>query len=366
VPLVIQVGKWRRQCPVNVTSCANNKQTDKTILLPSSVPNGDIITNMPDIAVSTGTADTLECLMHRMGLPDSEYVAGNATGGHIHVFSGGMVNSTDLNAPEEPGFPGAPDSPTYLWKTSSLMMPYDIVLLSCEGGETYGANPPALEEYLNAGGRAFASHFHYSWFSGPKANKKDNKYAAPSDWSNLASWGVDNAQIETDGQIGGVIDQTLNGSTQPFSKGVYLDQWLGIVGGLGTPGVPSTELSIYTPRYNATVTAANTPSQPWIAADQSSGSPGATMYFSFDTPIDAGVDDAGEPAYCGRAVFSDLHVSGEQSDTPHVAIPTNCLSNDLSPQEKALEFMLFDLSSCVLPDTVAVPTDAGLPGGGIR
>ena len=37
---------------------------------------GDTDDNMPDIAVSTGEADTLECLMKRIGLPDTEYVAG--------------------------------------------------------------------------------------------------------------------------------------------------------------------------------------------------------------------------------------------------------------------------------------------------
>ncbi len=163
-----------------------------------------------------------------------------------------------------------------------------------------------------------------------------------------------------------------------FSKGTTLAAWLAENGALGV-GVAAGDLPIYQPRFNATVTSANTASQPWITATNSGGGGKGgggggtnTMYFSFDTPVNAPLDDAGVPNYCGRAVFSDLHVSGDPSindlgnggttlggtGTPP---PAGCDNTDLSPQEKALEFMLFDLSSCVIPDTVAVPVDAGLP-----
>jgi hypothetical protein len=49
-------------------------------------------------------------------------------------------------------------------------------------------------------------------------------------------------------------------------------------------------------------------------------------------------------------VFSDLHVGGATSDQPDMPVPTECAAADLSPQEKALEFMLFDLSACITPD----------------
>ena len=257
---------------------------------------------------------------------------------------------------------GAPASPTALWDKQSDLMPYDVVLLSCEGGETYNANPQNLEDYLNAGGRAFGSHFHYAWFSNKLSSGQG--YSAPPDWgANLATWTADTGGGMTNSDIGGVIDLTLNGSTQPFPKGVTLSTWLDENGALGTNSEPATELAIYQPRYNAVVGAANKPSQPWITADSASGHSGATMYFSFDTPVNAPIGDGGSPKYCGRAVFSDLHVAGNPmtSDDSSKPPPSSCDQVDLSPQEKALEFMLFDLSSCVVPDTVAVPVDAGLP-----
>ena len=90
--------------------------------------------------------------------------------------------------------------------------------------------------------------------------------------------------------------------------------------------------------------------QPWITSD-GSGMQGSTMYLSFDTPTNAPFQpDGGPPQYCGRAVFSDLHVGAASGDNNGSTVPGKCAHGDLSAQEKALEFMLFDLSSCVTPD----------------
>ncbi len=391
VPLVLQVGKWRRSLHINVSSCQANAQPDKSLTLPGSVMAGSD-DSMPDIAVSTGGADSLECLMLRMGIPASEYVAGAATGGHVHVFSGGnsaggfggiFGGGGGVGMPEATPMPGAPASDMALWDSPDHLMPYDITLLSCEGGETWDAKPQNLETYLNAGGRVFASHFHYSWFSGPIGSSCQggsggggscNSYSPPADWgatgSNLASFTLDKMGSSSGGifnqtAIGGIIDTTLNGSTMPFPKGQALQQWLTAVGALGQNSVPAGELSIFQPRYNSVVATGNKPSQPWITSDNS-GLAGQTMYFSFDTPVDlnpppAGPDPSGGPVYCGRAVFSNLHVAGDPATTDTSPPPGGCASVDLSPQEKALEFMLFDLSSCVIPDTTAPPTTVPPP-----
>jgi hypothetical protein len=86
----------------------------------------------------------------------------------------------------------------------------------------------------------------------------------------------------------------------------------------------------------------------------------AAQYFSVDTPVAA-------TQKCGRVVYSDHHVSGGggametglpyfMPDYPELTgsmtggvVPGECSMHPLTPQEKALEFMIFDLSSCLIP-----------------
>jgi hypothetical protein len=145
------------------------------------------------------------------------------------------------------------------------------------------------------------------------------------------------------GNINGTIVQTLPDGS-PFPKGVALHQWLGTVGALNNDLLPITEA-----RHNADVSVMNKPSQPWIVADQNAMPPGATQYLSFNTPTDA-LTSPDAKGYCGRVVFSDLHVGAASGDDPTQPVPIECRDAKLSPQEAALEFMLFDLSSCVTPD----------------
>jgi len=334
VPIVVQTGKWRMAYTIgNVTACQDNVEPDKSLHLPRNVSEG----NLPDIAISTGKSDSLECLPLRIGVDPNEFVGGGAGPGHIHIFKGAGGADT---------LPVAPISSQALWDTEADLMKNDVVLLSCEGAETAQvttASRQALSDYADAGGRVFASHFQYSWFN-----------QAPFAAENLATWTPMANILDDTVAFSGDIVTTLNlANGGAFPEGIALGQWLGVVNAL-TNG----QLPIWYSRHNADVAVANTPSQPWIVLDpNSTKAPGATQYFSFDTPVAAGATK------CGRVVYSDLHVSGGPgTNQPNVppdypqamrgapnTVPAQCAMHPLTPQEKALEFMLFDLSSCLIP-----------------
>ncbi len=314
VPLVVQIGKWRRKVTFDVTkSCADNEVPRGDLHLPKNGSEGD----MPQIAVTTGAMDALECLLLGAGVEQTEFVAGHGGTGHVHTFNGygghGVTGSPAAGGTAEDPMGGE------LWNDASKMAAYDMVLLSCEGREqienkggapgTAGARH-SMWDYANMGGKIFATHFHYSWF----------RYSPEPDWQNLASWG------ETDTGTGPQYD--INTS---FPKGAALADWLVNVSASPTKG--KIALQSVTTSFQSIAA----PAQSWVGQGE-----GAVKYFSVNTPT-----AAPEADQCGRAVFSDLHVMS----TGGRYFPIGCPDpGELTPQQKALEFMFFDLSACVQTD----------------
>jgi hypothetical protein len=361
VPIVVQVGKWRYQTSVAVMCGADNDVPDKTLRLPQGRLGTAVAFpgDLPNIAISTGGADTLECLLTRVGVDKGEYVPGSGTpgGGHVHIYQG----SNPSVAPNTT--PPAPQSSATLWDTPDHLSQFDAVLLSCEGAETTKANPANLWTYGQGGGRVFASHYHYAWFLGQP-------------FPNFGAWYTQNSnQLAT---AFGTIQTTLpNGN--PFYEGKALQAFLQATNALDA----NNELVVYQGRHNIDVpTAMPQNAVPWINFDTaksvfqdpnatnnplvSSGSLNSTLYFSYDTQA------PGTETACGRFVYSDLHVGGNSGDygesnmasSPPAGgvVPAGCNAGvALSNQEKALEFMLFDLTSCLAPPGGGQDAGQGIP-----
>jgi hypothetical protein len=133
--------------------------------------------------------------------------------------------------------------------------------------------------------------------------------------------------------IEGVVDVS-------FPKGKAYYDWLTNAGAIA----PDGRLPVQQARRDI-LRAVSPLSQSWLHTDVSLGDPVAVQLLTFNTPLHA------EPgSQCGRVVFSDMHVASQ--DTTGMTFPRGCVSKGLSAQEKALEFMLFDLSSCIQEDRV--------------
>jgi len=335
-PLVIQIGRWRRQITIagaKVTQCGDAKIDAAETRLPRNKGEGDI----PQIAITTGNADSLECFLRKIGIDAAEFTPGSGAG-RVHLYQGSGDNPAATIA-------GATSANT-LWDTSAELMKHDMVILSCEGDEFNNTKSDAaranLKGYLDLGGRVFASHFHYTWYEKNAAGQPNNPLNVTANWVKNDDADPQNQNV--------TIDQT-------FAKGKDFATWMDTVKGTTAPGsglVPMTEL-----RRNVTsVPKTGQPpetSRRWLYATQQNDD---TKFFTFNTPLGVAPD-----MQCGRAVYTDIHVSSGDSSTG--TFPDNCttLGNGLSEQEKALVFLLMDLAACIQDDSkppVPPPADPGV------
>jgi hypothetical protein len=329
VPVIVTTGKWRRKLTIaNVAACQDTPLPEADTRLPRTKAEGDI----PKIALTTGSADSLECLVRKLGIDDSEITNASGTG-RIHFYAGNGKNTFDAGFPGAVGSGTAISSATPFWATVDGLKPYDIVFLSCEGGHNIGTKPQAaldaMKAYADLAGRVFASHWHNVWIGG-NFQAQVPPTIAPPVWKDLATWRRNDSV--TPGNLTVLIDEIAN------PKGDSFATWMLNVGG---STVRDQILLTANTERATTATLDGTKAERWVATQPNDpNSANTPQMFQFTTPNEEIKDNR-----CGKVVFTDMHVSGSPGGGNY---PSSCgASNVLSAQEKALAFMFFDIASCV-------------------
>jgi hypothetical protein len=314
VPLVIQIGKWRRQVDIpEVLECTDNALPANLTSLPKNKNEGDI----PKIAVVTGNCDALECLVKKLGVAPSEFTPDSGDG-RVHLYTANGASKLQSGATFSPA----------LTLTSNLtkLKEYDIVMFSCECSPNPLGKPQGsmdnLKAFADAGGRVFLSHYNNIWIDGEGGSSTH----APQVWPAIATCEADEYP-ELDAHIE-LVDNP---------KGTAFATWMQNVMGSPSSGI----IPIESDSGRITCTSIDkTKAERWVYLQD--GGQQTPQVFQFTTPNEQPVDTR-----CGRVVFSDMHVSSSSTSSSSQGFPMGCSAAPLTPQEKALAFMFFDISSCV-------------------
>lgn len=333
IPLVVQLGRWRRQITLpSVACCAQTALTAAQSHLPRTRIGepGDLRSDIPLMAVSTGDVDTLHCVLRKTGIADSEFT--NPVGnGRVQLY---QDNGAQIDATTPPA--------STLSAAAATLDRYDLILFECVGAQIVktAAQQQRVIDYTNAGGRVFATHFSYTWLTNSNGTTGSN--TGPKPFSQTATWLV-NQDVEDSATA--TVDQTLQGDVLTQTRRTAFAHWLQLVG--ASPVLGQVPVSSVRRDFDAVsgiaATAAGTPAQRWMY------SPTNPLHYTFDTPI-AYPPSTRPTTQCGRVSFSDFHVSNAAS--AGATFPAECEAAPMTPQEKTLEFMLFDLASCIGPPVV--------------
>jgi hypothetical protein len=360
--LVVKAGKFRRV--INYTLPA--EAACQTTALPTALPGnptrlprdrGDgLAVNIPKIAISTGRIDAMECVFEKMGIAQGEFGnPGSETS--VQLYRGSGPSGT----PEGASIDGDTPADSQLYGSLAQLESYDMVVSDCEGQGWDGrdtnspfperiANGAKVREYVNRGGRLFASHLSFSWLYDNGADAYSDAAPIATGLASAATWDT-NYQLSSNLNTAGTGVVSIAGSRPLASPRIEgFASWL-VNEGVTT--APDYTFAITDPRSLAT--ALGSEAEEFVYRSDGND---RVQQFSFNTPY-----AAPDEASCGRVAYSGFHVAGTGGGSQPFAtsvFPEHCQnalanSGNLTNQEKVLLYMLFDLGACVGDEPPAPP-----------
>ena len=333
IPVVMQVGKWRREITIpTIASCTNTNigqqvsGVEQLTRLPKNQTEGD----MPYVAVTTGGCETFSCILPKLGIDSKEFGPGPTSPTSKITTAFNFYNGATGQGPS------TWTSATNLWNNATLLKNFDMAMFSCECEEPTDANATsyaAVLQYLNAGGRVFGTDFMYVWY---KFSTDTNLNASPWSWPGGAPSGDDPVTIDTS-----------------FPKGQSFADWMFNISKLPTYGA-----NYITPVVNGVfhVDAAggyvfdNVYSINTKYGLEWSHSLSPQTSTQHPRIVTMGTPTAQPPAnQCGKGVHIDLHVD-QGFDRVDSTYPAGC-STTIREPDLATIFFFFDIASCIQDDT---------------
>lgn len=339
--VVVQSGRWRREVTMNVPACQTTAVSNGTLRMPQSRAEGDI----PKMALVLGDQESLECMLRRVGIAESEIkprAAGQAA--RIQLWQTNGMKTT----PTAPHVTGLVDS-------ASILGEYTAILWDCDGGNqrpsgysnvSTTTQRNNLQAYTNVGGRMFMNHWPGDLVRfGPTPNSAVTTWEPPTD---------------PGGPKRGKV-------LQSSAAQKLFHEWLEHTAGAMTD-YGASFLRVDQPRKHALVPDPARTVE-WIRGqsnDNWAASPSGNMSFSFSFETPVGAASCGVPGGRGRVIYNGMHVSGARHTGGGYpggkTFPSQCnLTQKLTPEEKALVYQLFQLTACELGGEPPPPAPTPLP-----
>ena len=312
--LIMQNGRFRRAIKITVPTGGNMQIKAGESRLPRKNKEFTIHDTVPKIAVATGDYDKMECVLLKMGLDNSAY----------HLYEGAkLLKNKNLKT-----------SFADLVKNYNLLKTYNIVFINCTDNtfETQLKNSAVVQNltnYVKAGGRLYITDWSYDWMEQlPELAGYIDFEPGVSDGTpetqNKAALGKGDIKVLADikdpalakwlGQFGGAIQ---NGKSQISH---FLTQWV-------IMHKVSKDVKTWVTGVISSITGSISGSRP------------LTVTFNYKN--------------CGKALFSSYHTEGRDDElkaypAPAKPFPNYC-TGQISPQDRILEYLIFDIANCVTP-----------------
>jgi hypothetical protein len=326
VTIIAELGRFRRVVHMKVEACkANIVPADPGahgLKLPSKDQALGPDDTAPHVAVATGDYDQIECVLKRMGFEQFDLYndrdPGTALPATIGEFSALIADPVKMSA-------------------------YNIIVVNCTKAQFEDALTPAalanLEAYVGSGGRLYATDWAYDVI---------NQVPQFAPYMCFVSGGVDGpAPMATCGTTPGAPRAAH--STAAYDTGAQItDQ--GLLDWITQ--IPNTLVNMQVPiRFNFVVVnqvVSDMAHQSKVYAKGLAEDPLALPMFSKGVrPLTATFDYK----QCGRVHYSTYNTepSDVVMDTPAARYPMCGMRTDFNPQERILEYLIFEVAQCITP-----------------